>query len=375
MKNLAQTINPGILSGDAVTIWQNSAVNNVREARLKGFTHKESESGLQSSEELEIKNGLYQSRYVLSELDKPLLAKVQKGLTDTRTLEILNLMLVELSLRRPFLPSRKEARKTEDLLTLVSAAEWRKARTIYLSYKTVSEKLGIQYRNASALLVRAAETFFNLKMELGGIKNGLTGKVYRVLESFEKDKRGGITFVFTEAFLFDLLKTGNISPFKLLGPYNAKQLQHYAPLMIYLQNVFYNEHLNSGQYKQIKLAHLTQFFTSEENLNRDAKKLFIRPLLNHLAQGYENGIIDFSFKGDRGQPLTEKEYKYLEVSADGRLLTDDLTIFEPTERPRLSSILEHCCLSYTILDRPEFQSVKPLKKKKKKNKNSNKINE
>ena len=230
-----------------------------------------------------------------------------------------------------------------------------------LDVNEVCRRFKISYKGALNLLNEAGRilitemhfVFRDLKR-----KNSKLGDIKRFnAVSSTAIQNNALTVNFTTEFITVLALTGNRRPTLIEGlDYNPKQLKYMGQLRNKLEDQFFENEMNAGQYQRLKLANILPVFGGA-NMAKNPLQTFINPLKRHLSHLESTALFKCKFTGAKGAPLPSNFRDYLEVNKDGELIKE----CEPGEgvnavpRIKVNELLNNVYLSYTFLERPEMK--------------------
>ena len=279
--------------------------------------------------------------------------KAIKAVTNTRFIDVFDLLLMEFSDDPDFL----------NPVTMKEAHDHNKYYKIKID--DVCHLFDIAYDTAYHLLKDTGEilrdclkfNFYDKKRKYGtsAFINGVSSTTI---------EKGALVVHFTDEFLY-LLSLGERRPVLISAlKYNAKQYQYMGQLRNRLESQFWLNHLNSGQYQRISLAHIAPLFYGA-NIKKRPRESFINPLKRHLSFLEDTKYFKFTFTGAKGAPLSSDFRHYLEVNKEGGLIKES----EPGEgvtaipRIKINDLLNNVYISYTFLNRPKMQITKKTAQK------------
>lgn len=274
--------------------------------------------------------------------------KAIKAVTSTRFVDVFDLLIMEFSDDPHFL---KE-------VTMKEAHDHNKFYEIKID--DVCHLFGITYAPAYHLLKETGEILRNnLKFNFTDKKRKYGTSTFINGVSSATVQKGALIVHFTDEFLY-LLSMGERRP--VLVPalkYDAKQLKYMGQLRNRLESQFWLNHLNSGQYQRISLAHIAPLFYGA-NIKQRPRESFINPLKRHLSFLEDTGFFKFTFTGAKGAPLSADFRAYLDVNKDGGLIreSDAGEGVSTVPRIKVNELLNNVYISYTFLKRPNMKITK-----------------
>jgi len=268
---------------------------------------------------------------------------IQK-LAHTRIIDVFNLLQIEME------KNIKERRMTpEEAKTKTWCFE--------LSIEYVKKMLNVSFANANLYLEGLADLLKVITITSYTTKGKYPDFIDTNITIQRKKQKGVFYFYFHPSFIA-LMSWGSSRPILLNFDYDARNLIYMGKLRNYLEGVFYNSELNSGQIKRIKIENLLKIFY-KANIVKNPKKSFIEPLKKHLAELGKTGEFIFYFSGEKGKQLSESYRIYLDLDKEGRLLseTEGAEIEEignTRARVKINELLQNVYLNFTFVDRPVF---------------------